>query len=181
MYKSTHQLPLQKNQFLPRYHSKNELKHIQNILQSQIPLVSIKEINKLRQLIAQAAVGEYFLIQLGDCAESFYECDPDTTYAKLEFIQQVAEFFQRKTGNKVLQVGRIAGQYAKPRSNTYETSQNERIYSYFGDMVNQFHKQHRTPDPWRMLLGYNCSASIYSEINQWNRELKTETKNTHKS
>lgn len=176
MFESVKQIENQEKHYLPFYHSANELIHIQNILKSQVPLVSIKEINKLRQLIAQAAVGDYFLIQLGDCAESFYECDPDTTYAKLEFIQQVAGFFQRKTGYKILQVGRIAGQYAKPRSNTYETSQNERIYSYFGDMVNQLHNQHRTPDPWRMLLGYNCSASIYSEINRWNRGLKTEQK-----
>lgn len=176
MFESVQQIKNRGKHCLPFYHSANELIHIQNILKSQIPLVSIKEINKLRQLIAQAAVGEYFLIQSGDCAESFYECDPDTTYAKLEFIQQLAEFFQRKTGNRVLQVGRIAGQYAKPRSNPYETSQNERIYSYFGDMVNQFHKQHRTPDPWRMLLSYNCSASIYREINRWNRALKTEQK-----
>lgn len=176
MFEPALQFKNQEKQYLPFDYSANDLAHIQNILQSQVSLVSIKEINKLRQLIAQAAAGDYFLIQLGDCAESFYECDPDTTYAKLEFIQQVAEFFQRKTGHKILQVGRIAGQYAKPRSNTYEISQNERIYSYFGDMVNQVHNQHRTPDPWRMLLGYNCSASIYSAINQWNRELKTEQK-----
>lgn len=176
MFEPAQQFKNQEKPYLPFDYSTNDLAHIQNILQSQVPLVSIKEINKLRQLIAKAAVGEYFLIQLGDCAESFDECDSDTTYAKLEFIQQVAEFFQRKTGNSVLQVGRIAGQYAKPRSNHYETSQNERIYSYFGDMVNQCHKQHRTPDPWRMLLGYNCSACIYSEINQWNRKLKTDQK-----
>lgn len=176
MFESVQQIENQGKHYLPFNYSTNDLAHVQNILQSQIPLVSIKEINKFRQLIAQAAVGEYFLIQSGDCSESFYECDPDITYAKLEFIQQLAEFFQRKTGNRVIQVGRIAGQYAKPRSNTYDTSQNEQIYSYFGDMVNQFHKQHRTPDPWRMLLGYNCSACIFSEINQWNRELKTEQK-----
>lgn len=176
MFESVQQIENQEKQYLPFYHSTNELIHIQNILKSQTPLVSIKEINKLRQLIAQAAVGEYFLIQSGDCAESFYECDKETTHAKLDFIQHLAEFFQRKTGCNVLQVGRIAGQYAKPRSNPYEISQNERIYSYFGDMVNQFHKQHRTPDPWRMLLSYNCSASIYSEIDQWNRELTTEQK-----
>lgn len=149
---------------------------MQNILKSQVPLVSIKEINKLRKLVARAAVGKYFLIQSGDCAENFYECDQDTTYAKLEFMQQLAEFFQRKTGNSVIQVGRIAGHYAKLRSHPYETSQNEKIYFYFGDMVNQFHKQHRTQDPWRMLLSCNCSTSIYQEINQWNRELKTDQK-----
>ncbi|MFA6301666.1 MAG: 3-deoxy-7-phosphoheptulonate synthase [Legionella sp.] len=176
MFEPALQLKSQEKPYLPFDYSTNDLAHVQNILQSQVPLVSIKAINKFRQLIAQAALGKYFLIQLGDCAESFYECDAKTTYAKLKFIQQLADFFQNKTGSRVLQVGRIAGQYAKPRSNPYETSQNERIYSYFGDMVNQVHNQHRTPDPWRMLLGYNCSGSIYSEINEWNRELKTEQK-----
>lgn len=176
MFESTQQFKNQEKQYLPLYHSTNELIHIQNILQSQAPLVSIKEINKFRQLVARAAVGKYFLIQLGDCAESFYECDKETTHAKLDFIQHLAEYFQRKTGGSVLRVGRIAGQYAKSRSNPFEISQNEKIYSYFGDMVNQFHRKHRVPDPWRMLLSYNCSASIYREINQWNREIGSEQK-----
>ncbi|WP_242601686.1 3-deoxy-7-phosphoheptulonate synthase, partial [Legionella nautarum] len=160
---SVHQFKNQGKQYLPIYHSLNELTHIQNILESQSPLVSIKEINKLRQLIARAAVGEYFLIQSGDCAENFYDCDQDTSYEKLDFIEQLAKFFQRKTGCNVIRIGRIAGQYAKPSNNTYEISQNKTICSYFGDMVNQVHKKHRTPDPWRMLLSYNCAASIYRE------------------
>jgi 3-deoxy-7-phosphoheptulonate synthase len=169
MFESVQQIENQGEKYRPFNHSTNELIHIQNILKSQIPLVSIKEINKLRQLIARAAVGEYFLIQAGDCAESFYECDPDSTYANLEFIQQLAEFFQRKTGKSVLQMGRTAGQYAKHRGSLYEISQNERIYSYFGDKLNPL-------DSWRMLLDYNCSACTYREINQWNRELKPEQK-----
>lgn len=163
-------------QFLPAYHSTAELSHIQHILSSQSPLVTIDEINTFRELLARAAAGEYFLIQSGDCAESFSECDQDTTYEKLDFIQQITELFQIKTGQKVIPVGRLAGQYAKPRSNAYETSQNEKIYSYFGDMVNQLHKTHRTPDPWRMLLSYNCSGSIYKALQQWNRELSSEHK-----
>jgi 3-deoxy-7-phosphoheptulonate synthase len=176
MFESVHQFINQGKQYLPIYHSTNELTHIQNILQCQVPLVSVKEISKLRQLIANAAVGEYFLIQSGDCAESFYECDQDTTYEKLDFIEQVAKFFQRKTGTGVIHVGRIAGQYANSTSNPSEISQNKRLYPYFGDMVNQVHKKHRTPDPWRMLLSYNCAASIYREINQWNRNLSPEQK-----
>lgn len=176
MFESVQQIEKQGKQYLPFYHSINELIHIQNSLKARKPLVSINEINKLRQLIAQAAVGEYFLIQSGDDMENSSECDPDTAYEKLEFIHQLTEFFQRKTGKNVLQVGRIAGQYAMPGSNLYEIFQNEPIYSYFGDMVNQFDKQHHTPAPCQRLLSYNCSASIYKEINQWNRELKMEQK-----
>lgn len=73
-------------------------------------------------------------------------------------------------------MGRIAGQYAKPRSNPYESSRHEKIYSYFGDMINQFNTKNRTPDPWRMLLSYSCSASIFREIKQWNKILKLEQK-----
>ncbi|KTD00561.1 3-deoxy-7-phosphoheptulonate synthase [Fluoribacter gormanii] len=176
MLKSVQQRTIQNGQVIPFYHSTNELAHIQNILQSQTPLVSIKEVNKFRQLIARASVGEYFLIQSGDCAESFYECDKDTTHAKLDFIHQLATFFHQKTGCSVIQVGRIAGQYAKPRSNQYEIYQNKRIYSYFGDMINQSQETQRRPDPWRMLLSYNCSASIYRKINQWNRGINPEQK-----
>ncbi|MDI9817951.1 MULTISPECIES: 3-deoxy-7-phosphoheptulonate synthase [unclassified Legionella] len=176
MFESAQQLKTQDDPFFPFHHSTNELIHIQSILQSQAPLVSFKEVNDFRQLLARVSLGEYFLIQSGDCAESFHECDKYTTHAKLEFIQLLADFFQRKTGGSVIQVGRIAGQYAKPRSNPYEISQNERIYSYFGDMVNQFHKKHRTPDPWRMLLSYNCAASIYQEINQWNQKIEPKQK-----
>ncbi len=176
MFKSVQQRTIQNGQVIPFYHSTNELAHIQNILQSQTPLVSIKEVNKFRQLIARASVGEYFLIQSGDCAESFYECDKDTTHAKLDFIHQLATFFHQKTGCSVIQVGRIAGQYAKPRSNQYEIYQNKRIYSYFGDMINQSQETQRRPDPWRMLLSYNCSVSIYRKINQWNRGINPQQK-----
>lgn len=168
MLSSVQSLENQEQHHLPLYRSAHELRHIQNILKAQTPLVSIKAVNQLRELIAQAAAGNGFLIQLGDCAESFYECNQETTYAKLEFIDQIANFFQKKTGTQAIRVGRIAGQYAKPRSNPYEVSHNKKIYSYFGDMVNQAHKNHRTPDPWRMLLSYNCAASICHTMDQWN-------------
>jgi len=176
MFESAQQFKIQNDQFFPFHRSNNELMHIQNILQSQAPLVSIQEINEFRQLVARASIGEFFLIQSGDCAESFYECDKYTTNAKLDFIQQLAIFFHKKTGYGVIQVGRIAGQYAKPRSNLYEVYKNKKIYSYFGDMINQFQEKHRIPDPWRMLLSYNCAASIYQEINQWNFEIEPEKK-----
>ncbi|WP_165482926.1 3-deoxy-7-phosphoheptulonate synthase, partial [Legionella nautarum] len=147
MCKPSRSIKIQSGQIILPHHSPNELTHIQNILESQSPLVSIKEINKLRQLIARAALGEYFLIQSGDCIENFYDCDLDTSYEKLDFIEQLAKFFQRKTGCNVIRIGRIAGQYANPSNNAYEISQNNTICSYFGDMVNQVHKNHRTPDP----------------------------------
>lgn len=105
MFESVEQIENHARLYRPLYDS---TKDIDIILKSPTPSVSIKEINKLRKLIAQAALGEYFLIQLGDGAGHVYDCDPDTTYEKLEFIQQVAEFFQKKTGNKVVQVGQIA-------------------------------------------------------------------------
>lgn len=141
-------------QYSPLNSFHNELSYIQNTLQSQAPLISIKEINNLHQLIAKAAAGEYFLIQTSDCTDSFYERDQDTTYEKLDFIQQLAEFLQRKTG---VQVGRIMAQ------SSYEISANKKDHSHI-------------PDPWQMLQSYNCSASIYRDIQQWNRGLQSEQK-----
>ena len=109
MYESAQHFKAQNSQFLPFYHFINDQVHIQNILQSQAPLVSIKEINQFRQLVAKAAVGKYFLIQLGDYNEGFFEDDKHTTNAKLDFMQQLASFFYKKTGYDVIQVGQIAG------------------------------------------------------------------------
>jgi len=176
MFESVQKKRNQGNECVSFYPSINKLRYIQNILHSQTPLISIKEINKFRQLVAKAALGEYFLIQLGACAESLYQCDKDSTHAKLSFIRQLSDFFQKKTEGKVLQVGGISDQYVECMNNSYEIFQNKRIYPYFDDMTNQLHKKYRYPDPWRMLLSYSCSASIYKEIHQWNCELKSEEK-----
>lgn len=114
MFDSAQQFKNQEKLYLPFDYSTSGLAHIQNILQSQVPLVSIKEIKKFRQLISQASVGEYFLIQSGDCAESFYECDSDTTYAKLEFLQQLAEFFQKKLERVCSRLAALQGNIQSP-------------------------------------------------------------------
>ncbi|MFJ1268645.1 3-deoxy-7-phosphoheptulonate synthase [Legionella lytica] len=173
MIESTQQIKNQKTRYYPFYDSINKRIDIE----SPAPLISIKEINKLRQLIARATRGEYFLIQLGNGSESICEYDQDTAFANLDFIHQLAEFFHRKTGNNVIQVSQISDHYTKHRDNSHnEILQNERISSYFGDKENQAHRKHRVSTHPQLLQNHNCSASVYREISLWNKDLSAEKK-----
>lgn len=101
---------------LPFHYAIHEPLPSKHSLKSRAPLVSVNSINMFRRLVARAALGEYFLLDAGN-SECFCECDPDTAYAQLDFMQQLAEFFHRKTATSVIQVGRIARQCAQSKSN----------------------------------------------------------------
>ncbi len=124
------------------------------------PLVTSWEIESLREQLAQAARGERFLLQGGDCAESFANCTPERITNKLKILLQMSLILVYGTGRRVIRVGRFAGQYAKPRSSPTETRDDTTLPSFFGDNVNRpaFDEQSRRPDPWRLLRGYERSA-----------------------
>jgi 3-deoxy-7-phosphoheptulonate synthase len=124
------------------------------------PLVTSWEIESLKQQLAEAAQGRRFLLQGGDCAESFGECTSDVIINKLKILLQMSLVLVHGTRKRVIRVGRFAGQYAKPRSETTETRGDLTCASYYGDIVNrpEFEHQARTPDPWRLLRGYERSA-----------------------
>ncbi len=128
------------------------------------PLVTSWEIERLRSRLADAQAGKRFLLQGGDCAETLADCTPNIITAKLKILLQMSLVLVHASKQPVIKVGRIAGQYAKPRSSTTETRIIEgnslTLTSYYGDLVNsaQFNAQSRRPDPYRMIRGYKHAA-----------------------
>jgi 3-deoxy-7-phosphoheptulonate synthase len=124
------------------------------------PLVTSWEIEALRDKLAAAARGEAFLLQGGDCAESFEDCTSDSITVKLKILLQMSLVLVHGTRLPVVRVGRLAGQYAKPRSASTETRDGVTLPTYRGDVVNRapFTEADRTPDPELLLRGYERAA-----------------------
>ncbi|MDP7070771.1 MAG: 3-deoxy-7-phosphoheptulonate synthase class II [Phycisphaerales bacterium] len=144
----------------PEYPDAAALAEAAGELASFPPLVTSWEIEALKQQLGEAATGSRFLLQGGDCAESFAECTSSVIINKLKILLQMSLVLVHGTHRRVIRVGRFAGQYAKPRSESTETRDGVELTSYYGDIVNRpdFEARGRTPDPWRMLRGYERSA-----------------------
>jgi 3-deoxy-7-phosphoheptulonate synthase len=125
------------------------------------PLVVPAEVDSLRSRLASVARGEAFLLQGGDCAETFGGANAEQIRDKLKTLLQMAIVLTYGASVPVVKVGRIAGQYAKPRSNPVETVEGVTLPSYRGDAVNDLARTlaARTPDPRRMLRAYHSSAA----------------------
>lgn len=124
------------------------------------PLVSSWEIEALRSQIAQAQAGKAFVLQGGDCAETFADCQSDKIARKLKILLQMSLVLVYGLKRPVVRIGRIGGQYAKPRSADAETREGHSLPSFRGDLVNReaFTAADREPDPYLMLRGYERSA-----------------------
>ena len=124
------------------------------------PLVSPQEIEELKQSIASAAKGDTFILQGGDCAEMFSDCSAETITSKLKILLQMSLILADGLNKPVVKIGRIAGQYAKPRSAESETLNGVSLPCYRGDIINgsQFDQISRTPDPERLLKGYSFAS-----------------------
>src|SRR5690348_8703624 len=124
------------------------------------PLVTWGEVDKLRAQIAEAQRGERFLLQGGDCAESFDDCTGEPIAIKLKILLQMSLVLVHGLKKRVIRVGRLAGQYAKPRSTDSETREGLTLPSYRGDLINRagFTLAERTPDPMLMRRGYEHAA-----------------------
>ena len=124
------------------------------------PLVTSWEIDALRDQIARAQRGEAFVLQGGDCAESFYDCTSESIVAKLKILLQMSLVMLHGLKKPVVRVGRMAGQYAKPRSADSETRDGKTLPSFRGDLVNRnpFTAEDRIPNPDLMLRGYERAA-----------------------
>ena len=125
------------------------------------PLVFAGEARDLKARLAKVADGEAFLLQAGDCAESFDGFNADAIREKLRVILQMAVVLTYSSGVPAIKVGRIAGQFAKPRSRPTETVDGTELPSFLGHMVNDlpFSEGDRRPDPARLLQAYHQSAS----------------------
>ncbi len=124
------------------------------------PLVTSWEINNLRSQIADAQQGRRFLLQGGDCAESFVECTSEVITNRLKVLLQMSLVLLHGLQMPVIRIGRFAGQYAKPRSSNMETRDGVALPSYRGDLINgpAFTAASREPDPVRLLRGHARSA-----------------------
>lgn len=140
----------------PVYPEAAALERVVEQLRRLPPLVSSWEIEQLRTQLAEAADGRRFLLQGGDCAESFEDCESSTIAAKLKILLQMSLVLVHGARKRVIRVGRFAGQYAKPRSDDRESRNGATLPSYRGDLINRppFTEVDRTPDPELMLRGY---------------------------
>jgi 3-deoxy-7-phosphoheptulonate synthase len=124
------------------------------------PLVTSWEIERLKTLLAEAQEGKRFVLQGGDCAETFADCRSTILSAKLKILLQMSLVLVHGAQRPVVRIGRFAGQYAKPRSTSTETRGGVTLPNYFGDLVNRaaFDEGSRTPDPSLLLAGYHHAA-----------------------
>ncbi|MBS1123214.1 MAG: phospho-2-dehydro-3-deoxyheptonate aldolase [Deltaproteobacteria bacterium] len=124
------------------------------------PLVTSWEVEQLRGELARAAAGESFVLQGGDCAESFDDCRAEPITATLKILLQMSLVLVHGTRKPVIRIGRIAGQYAKPRSANDETRGDVTLPAYRGDLINRdaFSAADREPDPTLMLRAYERAA-----------------------
>ncbi|KTC98855.1 2-keto-3-deoxy-D-arabino-heptulosonate 7- phosphate synthase [Legionella geestiana] len=148
------------------YPSPEALAEVVNQLSQLPPLVTSGEVKKLRNLVAMAGRGEAFLLQGGDCAESFQDCRSDIISNKLKILLQMSLVLLHGLHKPVVRIGRIAGQYAKPRSSDFETRDGVTLPSYRGDIVNapEFTEAARTPNPALLLQGYSHAAMTLNFI-----------------
>jgi 3-deoxy-7-phosphoheptulonate synthase len=146
---------------LPTYQDLDALRAAENELSNYPPLVFAGEARALKADLARVAAGEAFLLQGGDCAESFAEFHPNNIRDTFRVILQMAVVLTYASKLPIVKVGRMAGQFAKPRSSDTETIGDVTLPSYRGDNVNDigFTPESRMPDPARMVRAYNQSAS----------------------
>jgi len=135
-------------------------------LKSFPPLVFAGECDDLKAKVAEAAAGRAFWLQGGDCAETFAAATADSIRNRIKTILQMAAVLQYYSSLPVVKVGRMAGQFAKPRSNDFETRVEVTLPAYRGDAVNdlEFNEASRTPDPNRMVRVYNTSAATLNLV-----------------
>jgi len=145
----------------PVYPDLGQLAEVEAQLKTFPPLVFAGEARSLKTKLAQVAKGEAFLLQGGDCAESFAEHGADNIRDFFRVFLQMAVALTFAGGVPVVKLGRVAGQFAKPRSSGTEELNGKSLPSYRGDIVNatEFTEAARTPDPQRMLMAYRQSAA----------------------
>jgi 3-deoxy-7-phosphoheptulonate synthase len=146
---------------VPVYTDQVALEDAENTLRNYPPLVFAGEARRLKSALADAAAGRAFLMQGGDCAESFAEFHPDNIRDTFRVLLQMSVVLTFAAHCPVIKVGRLAGQFAKPRSAPTERQGDVELPSYRGDSVNgiEFTQDARNPDPQRMVQSYNQSAA----------------------
>ncbi|MDR1518814.1 MAG: 3-deoxy-7-phosphoheptulonate synthase [Planctomycetota bacterium] len=149
----------QKTRQIPDYPDPAELRNAEDRLKTYPPLVFAGEIRRLKAELARVAAGDGFLLQGGDCAETFADFNTFNIRDTFRVLLQMALILTFVGEKPVIKVGRVAGQFAKPRSNPTEKTPDGEILTYRGDMINSHDPAGRTPDPERMIRSYFQSAA----------------------
>jgi 3-deoxy-7-phosphoheptulonate synthase len=146
---------------VPTYPEPAALEAVEQDLRNFPPLVFVKEVRDLKSKLAGVAGGESFLLQGGDCAESFKEHKTDYIRDYFQLFLQMALILTFAGNSQVVKIGRVAGQFAKPRSSDMEKKDGRELPSYRGDIINgpDFTAEARIPDPRRQLQAYRQSAA----------------------
>ncbi|MFW2383477.1 MAG: class II 3-deoxy-7-phosphoheptulonate synthase [Acidimicrobiales bacterium] len=176
----------------PTWPARDDLEQVEKKLATLPPLVFAGETRDLRNRLAKVAEGEAFLLQAGDCAESFDGFNADQIRDKLRVILQMAVVLTYSSGVPAVKVGRIAGQFAKPRSKPTETVDGTELPSFLGHMINDlpFSAGDRKPNPDRLLQAYHQSASTLNllraftkggfadlhRVQAWNQEFVSDSR-----
>jgi len=150
----------------PTWPDQKKLEEVKAILATYPPLVFAGEVDILKSRLAQAASGKAFLLQGGDCAETFADATADRIRNRVKTMLQMAVVLTYGASMPVVKMGRMAGQFAKPRTSDTETREGLELPAYRGDAVNgyDFTLESRTADPMRLLQAYNTSASTLNLI-----------------
>jgi 3-deoxy-7-phosphoheptulonate synthase len=145
---------------LPEYPDANDLESVLKTIESFPPIVFAGEARTLEERLADAAMGNAFLLQGGDCAESFKEFSGNNIRDTFRVLLQMSVVLMFGSQMPIIKVGRMAGQFAKPRSDAYEVKDGVKLPSYKGDNINgdAFDEKSRNPDPQRMIRAY-CQSS----------------------
>ncbi|KAL0726400.1 hypothetical protein Bca4012_022493 [Brassica carinata] len=146
---------------LPEYPDQKDLDSVLETISSYPPIVFAGEARKLEEKLGQAAMGQAFMLQGGDCAESFKEFNADNIRDTFRVLLQMGVVLMFGGQMPVIKVGRMAGQFAKPRSDPFEEKDGVKLPSYRGDNINgdAFDEKSRIPDPHRMVRAYTQSVS----------------------
>ncbi|HET8867585.1 MAG TPA: 3-deoxy-7-phosphoheptulonate synthase class II [Agrococcus sp.] len=150
----------------PAWQDEAAIEQVRRELRSAPPLVFAGEVDMLRERLAAAARGEAFLLQGGDCAETFAGATADNIRNRVKTILQMAVVLTYGAAMPVIKMGRMAGQFAKPRSSDTETRGDLTLPAYRGDIVNgyDFTPESRAADPQRILRGYHMAASTLNLV-----------------
>ena len=156
---------------MPEYPDAGSLEVVEGKLGGYPPLVFAGELRRLRQQLADACEGRAFLLQGGDCAESFGEFGPDNIRDTFRVLLQMAVVLTFAAKQPVIKVGRIAGQFAKPRSAPTESRDGIQLPIYRGDIINDssFTPEARCPNPERMLQAYSQSAATLNLLRAFSK------------
>jgi len=150
----------------PQYDNPALLDEVLGEVRKLPPLVFVGEVDRLKQQLAAAGRGEYFVLQGGDCAERFQDCNKEAITSKLKILLQMSVVLCYGLRKPVVRIGRIAGQYAKPRSQDTEIVDGQEIPVYRGDIVNSFEAnlEARRPDPKRIKRAYLLAAATLNYV-----------------